>query len=228
MYVQGPARARLTGALHVGGTIGHPLLSGQIQAVNGTVNILGTPFTIQQGVLTFSESRGLYPGISVTAQGLYGPTRVFLNVEGSLPAPTLTWSADPPMNQDQILALVTGTSGGQGATGLLSQVLFGSVTSSMQQAFGLDALTLSYDAQSPVNVQIGKYLLTNVYLSIGQVFGRSSGYVRPNFGTLTPLNSAQPYTVLGIQYILSPTLSASYYADSLGDNAIFLLDRIPF
>ena len=56
MYVQGPARARLAGALHVGGTIGEPALSGQIQAVNGTITILGTPYTVSQGVLTFSEA----------------------------------------------------------------------------------------------------------------------------------------------------------------------------
>jgi len=166
----------------------------------------------------------------VTAQGLYGPTRVFLNVDGVLPTPTLSWTSDPPMSQDQVLALVAGTSGGQSSPGgLLSQVVFGSLASSMQQAFGLDALTISYDAQSPLNLQIGKYILTNLYLSIGEVLGRSSAYTRPGFGTVAPLNpTGQPYTVLGIQYNLSPTLSASYNVDSLGDNVFYLLARIPF
>ncbi|HLN13322.1 MAG TPA: translocation/assembly module TamB domain-containing protein, partial [bacterium] len=130
-YVQGPARARLTGGLHIGGTIGRPVLTGQVQAINGTINILGTPYTVSQGVLTFSEGSGVFPHISVTAQGLYGPTRVFLNVDGVLPTPTLSWTSDPPMSQDQVLALVVGTSGGQSSpAGLLSQVLFGSLTSS--------------------------------------------------------------------------------------------------
>jgi len=230
MYVQGPARARLAGTLHVGGTIGEPALSGQIQAVNGTIAILGTPYTISRGVLTFGEQAGLYPQISASAQGTYGATRVFLDIDGVLPTPTLTWSSDPPLSQDQVLALVAGTSStGSSPAGFLSQMLFGSISSSIQQAFRLDALTVSYNPQNPFELQIGKYLLTDVYLSLGEVFGRSAAYTLPAFGSVAPFNaSGQPYTVLGIQYHLSPTVSASYNVDSLGDNVVYLLARIPF
>jgi translocation and assembly module TamB len=228
-YVLGPARARLAGSVHASGTIQKPALSGQIEAVSGSVRLLGTPFTLTQAVATFSEDHGIYPQIAVTAQGLYGPTRVVFSVTGFLPNPTINVSSDPPMSQDQILGLIAGTNGGQGsATGLLSQALFGSVTSSVQQAFGVD-MTLSYESQAPLNLQIGRYLLSNLYLSVGAVVGRTSGYNRQVFGTLQPTNpNGEPYTVLGLQYTLSPSLSLSYYADSFGDNAFFVLNRIQF
>ena len=156
---------------------------------------------------------------------------MFLDIDGVLPTPTLTWSSDPPMSQDQVLALVAGTSGaGSSPAGLLSQVLFGSISSSIQQAFGLDALTISYDAQSPLE-SADREVPPDEPLSLargGLRDGRRRTRCRRS-AAVAPLNpSGQPYTVLGIQYNLSPTVSASYNVDSLGDNVFYLLARIPF
>jgi len=62
------------------------------------------------------------------------------------------------------------------------------------------------------------------------VIGRSSSTTTtlPSVGSLTPLNpSGQPYTVLGVQYYLSPTVSLTYNVNSLGDSGIFMLARFP-
>jgi len=135
------------------------------------------------------------------------------------------------LSQDKILALVAGTtttSGGSPAS-LLSQVVLGSVTQSIQQALRLDTLTISFDTQNPLTLQIGKYVFENVYLSLAEIIGRPSTATLPSVGSLTPLNpSGEPYTELGIQYYLSPSVSLTYNVDSLGDSGFFILTRFPF
>ncbi len=230
-YAQGPVRAELSGGIHVGGTLARPALSGEIRALNGTLALFGTPYTVTDGSVVFSEASGLNPQISAHAQAMYGDTRVFLDINGVLPSPAITWSSDPPMAQDKILALVAGTSGASGGspTAFLSQMVLGSITQTLQQALRLDTLTISYDTQSPLTLQIGKYIFKNVYLSLSEVIGRSSVTTLPSIGSLAPLNpSGQPYTVLGIQYYLSPSVSLTYNVDSLGESGVFLLTRFPF
>jgi hypothetical protein len=168
--------------------------------------------------------------ISVRAQAAYGPTRVFLDINGVLPNPAVVWSSDPPLSEDKILALVAGTTGAEGSPAtLLSQLLLGPVSQSLQHAFRLDVLTISYDTQNPLSLQIGKYIFRDLYLSATAVLGHSSATSLPAFGSVAPLNpSGQPYTVFGVQYYLSPTVSLAYNVDSLGDNGVFLLSRFPF
>jgi len=230
VYAQGPARADLDGALHIGGTLAKPALSGRIQALNGTIAILGTPYTVTSGTLNFSEAAGLDPQVAVLAQAVYGGTRVFLDISGVLPTPTLTWSSDPPMSEDKILALVAGTTGAEGSPAtLLSQVLLGSISQSLQRAFRLDALTISYDTQNPLTLQIGKYVFRDFYVSLSEILGRSAVPSLPGFGAVVPLNpTGQPYTVVGVQYSLSPTVSLSYNVDTLGDSGMFVVARVPF
>jgi len=230
VYAQGPARADLDGAIHIGGTLAKPAVSGRIQSLNGTIAILGTPYNITSGTLIFSEASGLDPQIAVLAQAVYGGTRVFLDISGVLPTPTLTWSSDPPLSEDKILALVAGTTGAEGSpASLLSQVLLGSISQSLQRVFRLDVLTISYDTQNPLTLQIGKYIFRNFYVSLSEILGRPAVPSLPAFGTVVPLNpTGQAYTVVGVQYYLSPTVSVAYNVDTLGDSGVFLVTRIPF
>jgi hypothetical protein len=51
----------------------------------------------------------------------------------------------------------------------------------------------------------------------------------PAPGNLTPLTvTGQSYTVWGMEYFLSPSVFLSYDVDTLGDNGVFLLTRLPF
>ncbi len=230
-YDNGPVRAELGGALHLGGTARQPKLSGSVRSLQGTIVILGTPFDLIEGQAVFSEALGFDPEISARAQALYGETRVFMDVNGVVPDATITWSADPPMSQADILGLVVGTSSANTTVGQgLGRLIFGSMGSGVRRAFHLDELSISYDPQNPVTLRIGKFLLQNVYLAVAQVFGRPAGTWVPvaGPGVLTRLTTNQAYTVLSLEYFLSPTISLTYDVDTLGDNGIFLLTRFPF
>jgi hypothetical protein len=136
------------------------------------------------------------------------------------------------------LALVFGATGEAGTpTGLagreLGRLLIGSVTSAVQRALHLDELSVSYDTQSPITLRIGKFLSAKFYLTLTEVFAQattspgSTVTVLPG-GFNRPTLAGQSYTVLGVEYLVSPSVSVSFDADSLGDNGFFLLTRFPF
>jgi translocation and assembly module TamB len=236
-YGEGPVQLALAGSVHAGGTLGQPRLSGDVRSDGGTVNLFGTTFTVVEGRAVFSEGLGFTPLVTARAQGQVGDTRVFVDVAGQLPNPSVVWSSDPPMSQTDILALVFGASGEAGTpTGLagreLGRLLIGSVTSAIQRALHLDELTVSYDTQNPVTLRIGKFLTAKFYLTLTEVFAQTaSSGTTPTVlpGTIArPTLAGQSYTVLGFEYLVSPSISISYDVDTLGDNGFFLLTRFPF
>ncbi len=255
-YGQGSVRAALDGRVHIGGTPAQPTLSGRVGSHAGTISLLGTSFTLTEGEAVFSEALGLDPQITAHAQATvtrpqaaFGETRVFLDADCVLPdsSPScLALSADPPMTRSEILALLAGTTANTPGTtpdvgqGVLGRVVLGSLTQAFQRAFKLDEFTISYDAnvQNPVTLRIGKFVVDNVYVSVAEVMARQPQAVAASVSTappppapttLAPINpSGQSYTVLGLQLVLSPSVSLSYDVDTLGDNGAFLLTRIPF
>jgi translocation and assembly module TamB len=250
-YGEGPVQMELAGGVHAGGTLADPKLSGEIRSDGGTVSLFGTPFTIVEGRATFSESLGFTPMVTARAQGQVGDYRIFVDVSGLLPNPSVVWSSEPPMTQTDILALVFGATGEAGTpTGLagveLGRLLIGSVTSAIQRALHLDELTLSYDTQNPITLRIGKFVTANFYLALTEVFPQQTGTGTgapaspgsPSGSALSapvlsgifsrPVPAGQTYTVLGVNYLVSSNLSISYDVDSLGDNGFFMLTRFPF
>jgi len=236
-YSEGPVQLALTGSVHAGGTLAQPKLSGEVTSDGGTVTLFGTAFTVVEGRATFSEGLGLTPILTGRAQGQFGDTRVFVDVSGPLSNPTVVWSSEPPMSQSDILALVFGAGGEAGtptsfAGAELGRLLLGSVTSAIQRALHLDELTVSYDTQSPVTLRIGKFLTAKFYLTLTEVFAQlTSPGTTPSVlsGPFTrPALAGQSYTVLGLEYLFSPSVSLSYNVDTLGDNGFFLLTHFPF
>lgn len=256
-YDQGSVRAALDGRVHVGGTPAQPTLSGRVGSHAGTISLLGTSFNLTEGEAVFSEALGLDPQITAHAQAAvtrpqaaFGETRVFLDADCVLPdsSPScLVLSSDPPMTRSEILALLAGTTASTSGTtpdvvgqGVLGRVVLGSLTQAFQRAFKLDEFSISYDSnvQNPITLKIGKFVVENVYVSVAEVMARQPQTVAtsvtapplpPSSPSLTPINpSGQSYTVLGLQLVLSPSVSLSYDVDTLGDNGAFLLTRIPF
>jgi translocation and assembly module TamB len=236
-YGEGPVQLALRGGVHAGGTLAQPKLSGVVTSEGGTVNLFGTAFTVLEGQATFSEGLGLTPLIAARAQGQIGDTRVFVDVSGLLSNPSVVWSSEPPMSQTDLLALVFGASGETGTpTGLagreLGQLLLGSVTSAIQRALHLDELSVGYSTQSPVSLRIGKFITAKFYVTLTEVFAQptqpgSTVTLLPT--TLSrPTLAGQSYTVLGLEYLLSPNVSFDYDVDTFGDNGFFLLTRFPF
>ena len=64
--------------------------------------------------------------------------------------------------------------------GLLSAPLFSGIERSLEQVFGLSSISLDYQINQPVNIEIGKALTDRVYLSYRrEVSGDHSGIAVP-------------------------------------------------
>lgn len=243
-YSEGSVQLALRGSVHAGGTLPEPTLSGVVTSDGGTVNLFGTTFTVLEGRATFAEGLGLTPLVAARAQGQIGDVRVFVDVSGLMSNPTVTWSSQPPLSQSDILALVFGTTGEAGVPGVpggaagreLGQLVLGPVTTAVERALNLNEVSVSYNTQNAVTLRVGKFVTAQFYLTVTEVFPQQAPTTATpgSIVTLlaTPLQRpglvGQSYTVLGCEYLLSPSVSFSYDVDTFGDNAFFLLTRIPF
>ncbi|HET8998471.1 MAG TPA: translocation/assembly module TamB domain-containing protein, partial [bacterium] len=233
----GAIRAQVQGALHVGGTFAHPLLAGRVTSPGGEVAFLGSTFRLIDGEAVFSEALGVEPQISARAQQVYGDTIVFLDVSGPATSPNLTLTASPPRPQDEIVTLIARSAGFLGdPESVLGQGVGRYLLGSVRDFLHLNEITLTYSQQTPIVLRIGKYLIQNLYLTLSQVWPAPPGSIptlsSTTLGTLgtsiRQLQSGQSYSVAGIEYFLSPNLSLTFNADTLGGDGIFVITRFPF
>jgi translocation and assembly module TamB len=236
VFTLGAVRADVAGTLHIGGTLGHPLLSGRVTSEGGEVAFLGSTFRLTSGEAVFSESLGVEPQIIARAQQVYGETIVFLDISGMASHPELTLTSDPPLTQAELVTLVARNAGIFGDPGsVFSQGLGRYLLGSLREALHLSEFSVSYTRASPITLRIGKFLLRNLYLSLSEVLAGPPGTTMPPPGTpLTPATvprqnpSGQAYSVGGLEYFLSPSVLLTYNVDTLGGNGVFLLTRFPF
>jgi translocation and assembly module TamB len=217
------------GSVHVGGTLAAPRLSGRVTSRSGEVAFLGTTFRLTGGQAVFSEALGTEPQISARAQQVYGDTVVFLDVTGPATHPELTLTANPPMAQEDLIALVARNAGIVNPESVLGQGLGQFLLGPVREALHLSEFTITYSRESPVTLRIGKFLMENLYLTISQVWPGPIALGVPSTPPFTAfprqLLAGESYAVGGLEYFLSPNLSLMFSADSLGEDGIFVLTR---
>ena len=125
----------------------------------------------------------------------------------SQPAPfNVTVTADPPLNQDQINRII--------ASQIISDPLFAlaeglklgifqPIEERLRSAFGLAEVSVNFQLNQPVDVQIGKYLVKNIYASYRRTFSRGG----------------EAYT-LSVSYQLPNKMLLSVTTDDVGDRQI--------
>ncbi len=229
-FTLGAIRAQVEGAVHVGGTLAQPSMSGRVTSPEGEVAFLGSTFRLTGGEAVFSESLGVEPQISARAQQVYGETIVFLDVNGPATHPELVLTANPPLPQQEIVTLVARHAGFLGdPEAVLGQGLGRYLLGSLREALHLNEFTISYGRESPVTLRVGKFLLPNVFLTLSEVWPGPPGTTSLPFGTFPrALPTNQSYAVAGIEYFLSPNVLTTLNVDTLGGTGIFVLTRFPF
>jgi autotransporter translocation and assembly factor TamB len=229
-FTLGAIRAKVEGAVHVGGTLAQPLMSGRVTSPEGEVAFLGSTFRLTGGEAVFAESLGVEPQISARAQQVYGDTIVFLDVNGPATHPELTLTANPPLPQEEIVTLVARNAGILGdPEAVLGQGLGRYLLGSVREALHLNEFTISYGRESPVTLRIGKFLVQNVYLTLSEVWPGPLGPTPAPFGTFPrALPTTQSYAVGGIEYFLSQNMLTTFNVDTLGGAGVFVLMRFPY
>jgi translocation and assembly module TamB len=94
------------GKLAITGTSAAPAISGSLEQIHGTVDLLGKTFTITRGAITFDGSAKLDPVLDIVAEASTADITAQVHIGGVASSPTVTLSSTPSVPQDEILARV--------------------------------------------------------------------------------------------------------------------------
>jgi translocation and assembly module TamB len=231
VFSGGPVRAQVEGAVHVGGTLAHPLASGDVTTPGGEFAFLGSAFRVTGGSAAFSESRGVEPQISAHAQRVVGDYIVIIDICGlATQLRVCHITSIPPLPEADVYALVAADAGIVGdPESVVGQGLGRSLLGSICEPLHLSECAVAYSRESPVTLRMGGFLLQNVYLRLSEVWtGPTTPTTSLTLGTFPrPIPIGQSYTVAGLEYYLSPNVLATLKVDTLGGNGIFLLNQFP-
>lgn len=147
------ARVRARADLMLRGTFAYPVVTGRVEAVEGTIFFRGNRFEILNATADFSELKPLDPNLEIRAEADVKRYRLRLDVRGNLRDPRFSLSSDPPLPTVEIVLLLTaGISREetaarttlsdedlmrQGAASLISAGLTGALDRRVQRIFGL-------------------------------------------------------------------------------------------
>lgn len=190
----GALRFLVHGTVHAAGSWRGPKLAGEVTAERGTFIAFNNSFMLTEGQATFSEFRGLVPFVEAHGQTQV-PARigdrietvtVFLTVQGTPDNLMLLLSSDPPLPREQILSALARQAGVaqllegdlEGALRAeLSNALFGPFNRALAQALGLEEFRIAFDFERPLQLRIGKLLVSNLYVTLTSEFGSTPRHV---------------------------------------------------
>jgi len=168
--------AELGGALRLGGTTTAVVPSGQFDLIRGRLDILQQRFDLTEGRAAIQGNFSPYVRLVAATTARTG-TRINVAVEGSITDPAITFTSQPDLPQDEILAqLIFGrdlsqisalqavqlasavsTLAGRGGSGLVDRLRGG---------IGLDDLDVTTDQNGDAAIRAGKYISENIYTDL--------------------------------------------------------------
>lgn len=167
--------AELGGQIRLGGTTNEIVPDGAFGLIRGRIDFLGKRLTMVEASATMLGS--VDPYIRAVAETEVDDVAIQVTVEGRASAPEITFTSNPDLPQDEILArLVFGRSLAeitplqalQLANGIrtLAGSGDGGVTAKLRQGFGLADLDVTTDAEGNPAVKAGTYIGENVYTDV--------------------------------------------------------------
>jgi translocation and assembly module TamB len=143
-------------------------LRGLVVVTSGGVGLFGRTFSVASARAEFGDpGQGSYgppdePLVTARASQQASGTEITAKVDGRWPTPAITFSSEPPMSQDRIIALLLG---GAPDTGTQQSAALSPLTSLLvNQAVG-STLPLDVMSVSASHVEAGKQLNSQLYLS---------------------------------------------------------------
>jgi hypothetical protein len=136
------------------GTILHPVVFGRLESIDGIFYFRNNEFNILHASADFADPNRLNPVIDISAETNKAGYRINLNLEGQIEHFNLTLSSDPPLDEMDILSLLTvgnigtqmkGLEGGIGAgeaTSFLSGALQSVYEERLRTVTGLDRIQI--------------------------------------------------------------------------------------
>ena len=172
-----------TGSLLIGANLRSPTLAGSFSSTRGQIGYFDTNFRLVRGTVTFDPVEGLLPTLDVKAITNLGGSEITLTVTGRVDNLQTDLSSNPSMSRDEIIATllhapqvesVISATPGQAQTALyteaqsyfnaqLARSLLFPVESLLAQTINVEQISLIYDQQGKVDVEVRKLVTPNVY-----------------------------------------------------------------
>jgi len=123
------ARAPLKVDMVIRGTIGHPLFFGRIESKEGKVYFRNNEFRILNVSADFTDPNRITPVMEIVAQTIVKGYNIRLSLEGQMERFNLSLISDPPLEETDILSLLTIGQIGKQLKGLEGGIGAGEATS---------------------------------------------------------------------------------------------------
>ncbi len=168
--------AEFGGSIRLFGTTANMIPTGQFNLIRGRLSILGTRLDFTEGSATLQGS--FDPFLRLAATSRASGYQVTIGVVGSASSPDITFSSDPALPEDEVLAQllfgrsVSGLSPLQllqladAATSLAGGSTNSGFIAGLRDGLGLDDLDLSTDSEGNAAVTAGRYLSENIYTDV--------------------------------------------------------------
>ena len=165
LVVRSPqAQLRAGGSLSLQGTVAQPVVLGTIETQDGRITFRRHRFTLENVVVRFDDPRRINPYLDVRATTRIRTYDVTMWLAGRADDLTIRLSSEPPLPQEDLLALVTlgatraelGTSGGLAFAGEAAQILSKELLGSESSLPTVDVLEFGKDEAGKDQFRVGK------------------------------------------------------------------------
>lgn len=172
------------------------VVSGSARTLGGRVELLGKRYELDRALVRLDGAIPPNPDLSVQVSRRLRDASIIIEISGKALKPRITFRSDPPIySESQVIAiLVSGSDPSQagGATRSLDQKVVGAVSGllvnqlkdQIASQLPLDVLKVDLGGEgygyNQTRVEVGKYLLDNLYVSYVHQFGAQNGTLRTN------------------------------------------------
>ncbi|HEY1300526.1 MAG TPA: translocation/assembly module TamB domain-containing protein, partial [Stellaceae bacterium] len=218
------------GKLTIGGTTATPDITGRLEQIQGSFDLLGKTFQLTRGAIVFGGGATLDPTLDIVAEASAADITARIVVSGLASAPKITLGSTPALPQDEVLARVLfGQSVGRisAAQGLqLAQAaatLAGGgpgVLDRLRGKLGLDWLRLGQGPSGPASSILNPALANpsgtnNAALSAGK-------YLMPGVSVGVTQGVSPPTSKVTVQVEVRPHVTVQGEAGQSGNTGIGL------
>jgi translocation and assembly module TamB len=219
------------GRLTITGTSAAPVITGSLEQIRGSVDLLGKTFTLTRGTITFDGSAKLDPVLDIVAEASAEDITAQVIIGGFASAPTVTLSSTPPVPQDEILSRVLfGRGVGQitAAQGLqlaaAASTLAGGgpgVLDRLRGGLGLDWFRLGSGPSGPASSTLNPRA-ANSGAATGGTALSAGKYVAPGVSVGVSQGLSPPTSKVTVEIELRPHLTVQGEAGQSGGTGIGL------
>lgn len=180
-----------SGLIRIDSPISEPAVKGKLQAVRGSLDILGKNFKLAQGTVSFDGGWPVNPLLDINMEYKAADITANVIVSGTSTRPKLTLTSQPVYPQDEIISqIMFGQSAGslshvqalQVASGAAALAGFAGVDvmGLSRKLLGVDVFKINSDNDSEesdvsnASLEVGTYVRDNIYVGMEQGVGKEA------------------------------------------------------